>query len=62
MASLVELIHTHMGSMKVLGYTSWRGESISLGGEGMLVCKGKFDFSPLDYGAIQLHLEFDKRI
>jgi hypothetical protein len=53
MASLVELIHTHMG---------WRGKAIILAGEGMLVCKGKFDFSPLDYGAIQLHLEFDKKI
>jgi hypothetical protein len=30
-----------------------------LAGEGMLVCRGKFDFSPLDYGTIQLHLELD---
>jgi hypothetical protein len=59
MASLVELIHTHTGSTKALGCTSWRGEAINLAGEGMLVCRGKFDFIPLDYGAIQLHLELD---
>ena len=48
-----------MGSTKVLGCTSCRRKAFSLAREGLLVCKGKFNFSPLDYDIIQLHLELD---
>jgi hypothetical protein len=57
MVSLVELFHTHTGSTKVLGCTSCGRQAFSLAREGLLVCRGKFNFSPLDYGTIQLHLE-----
>jgi hypothetical protein len=48
-----------MGSTKVLGCTSCRGEAFSMAGEGLLVCRDKFNFSPLDYGTIQFHFELD---
>jgi hypothetical protein len=59
MVSLVELFYTHTGSTKVLGCTSCGRQAFSLAREGLLVCRGKFNFSPLDYGTIQLHLELD---
>jgi hypothetical protein len=48
----VEFIHTHMISTKVFGGSSWKGEANTLAREGMLVCRGKFKLTPLDYGAI----------
>jgi hypothetical protein len=43
--------------MKVLGCTNGGGEAFNLAVEGLLVCKGKFNWTPLDYGAIQFHFE-----
>jgi hypothetical protein len=59
MVNLVELFHTHTGSTKVSRCTIWGGQAFTMAGEGLLVCRGKFNFSPLDYGTIQLHLELD---
>jgi hypothetical protein len=59
MVSLVELFHTHTGSTKVLGCTTCERQAFSLAREGLLVYRDKFNFSPLDYGTIQLHLELD---
>jgi hypothetical protein len=48
-----------MDIIKVLGCTSWGGEAFSLVEEGLLVYRGKFNFSPLDYGTIQFYFELD---
>jgi hypothetical protein len=52
LVGLVEFFHTHADSMKVLECTSWKGKAFNLVGEGLLVCKIKFNLSLLDYGTI----------
>ena len=59
MVSLVELFHTYTGSTKVLRCTNCRRQAFSLAREGLLVCRDKFNFLPLAYGIIQLHLKLD---
>jgi hypothetical protein len=55
LADVVEFIHTHTVSTKVFRSSSWRREANTLAEEGLLVCRGKFKLTPLDYGAIQFH-------
>jgi hypothetical protein len=40
----VEFFHTYTDSLKILGCTSCGRQAISLAGEGLLVCRGKFNF------------------